>query len=415
MAFNSTPNSSDKQEKVLLPVRFVNKLLAHRQGVVTVVMTVFITLFAVLTLKEPIYEWDLFAYVANALRVSHDWPIEQLHERVYQLVQQSVPTDAYTELLGSPSRLVLSENSEAFGQTISFYYDARIIYIRILALLMSIGIDPVFACYLFSSACTVLSVLLLARLIPTNVPLGLYFALPFIVLACGLLNVARLATPDAFAMLVTIFIYFLLFRNRINFILVLLPILIFVRTDLILLIALFHLYFFVFGRANKIATAASGVATIAAYILLNYYIVEADSWTSLIGYSFGEKPTHPDDFVFPISFVSYTELLLNGLMSFSYNPIGLVYCMLTVIGLVLFSARYFIDPSTFTATTRHIDILFLLLSCVMYLGLHFLLFPAIWTRFFAAQYSLVAVVVVWTTFSVLAKRNYSANENSDLL
>lgn len=415
MNFKQLQDSPTNSEQSLRPVQLVNVLLAHRQLVAVVVTVVFCILFAALTLIRPNYEWDVIAYIANALRQIHDLPIEQIHKSTYQLVQQSVPSNAYADLLNSPSRMVLSENTEAFSQTISFYYDARLIYIQIIAFMINIGINPVFACYLISTVCSVLSILLLTRLIPTNVPLGLYFVIPFVALSCGLLEVARLATPDAFATLMTVILYFLLFRNRTTLILVLLPILIFVRTDLVLLVGLFHVYFLVFRHSNRIATIGSALCTLAAYVVLNYYIVEADSWSSLVGYSFGEKPTHPDSFVFPISVSSYAQLLLNALMSFSYNPIGLVYCMFTVIGLVLFSARYFINPNTFTATTRHIDILFLLVSSLTYLCLHVLLFPAIWVRFFAAQYTLVTVVVVWATFSILAKRNYTSGENSDLL
>jgi len=89
--------------------------------------------------------------------------------------------------------------------------------------------------------------------------------------------------------------------------------------------------------------------------------------------------------------------------------------MLAVTGIVQFSSRFFFNHDDTKVSLQHADILFLLVSCAAFLGLHFMLFPVTWTRFFAAQYSLVAVVVVWTTLAILAERNYSTRESMDLL
>ncbi len=396
-------------------VKLANGLLAHREAVTTLVTLAFIVAFTTLVLSAPNYEWDLFPYIANATNIVNPLPIGELHEYVYRNVQLSVPTEAYVKLINSPSRLVLSEDPEAFRQTIAFFYDARIVYIHIIAAAIKLGINPVFACYFFSIICAVASTLILAQLIPVKVPIGLYFVLPFIALSCGLLDVARLATPDSLATLVTITLYFLLFRNKVNLLLIILPFVIFIRTDLILLIALFQGYFLFFGRASKVGTLISGMATITAYLVLNKFLIDADPWSSLIGYNFGDKPTHPAEYAFDVTLSNYVTYLAKGLMSFSYTPIGFVYCMLTVTGVVLYSAKFFVHPEENTVSNLHADVLFLLVSCKLYLIMHFLMFPVTWTRFFAAQYSLAAVVVVWTTFSILAERNYSSRDDFDLL
>ena len=61
------------------------------------------------------------------------------------------------------------------------------------------------------------------------------------------------------------------------------------------------------------------------------------------------------------------------------------------------------------------DLMFLLVSCVAYVAVHFLMFPVTWIRFFAAQYSLVTVVVLWATLAILAERNYSDRSEVNLL
>ena len=384
-------------------------MFAKREALIALFMLAFILVFSTLTLTKPNYEWDLLPYVANAMQIAQERPIEQLHADAYEVVRATVPTAAYKELVGSPSRLVLSEDPEAFRQTMTFFYDARVIYNHIMAALFKSGLNPIFAHYFFSTLCSVISMLLLSRLIPKAAPIGMYFVLPFIVLSFGLMNVARLATPDALAALTTIGLYFILLRNKMNLLLILLPLVIFIRTDLILLLVLFHLYLFVTNRAAKNYVVVSFVATVACYGLLNNVIVTGDPWSSLIGYNFGVKPTHPQDYVFNMSVRDYLSFIMIGVMSFSYNSVFFVFCMLTVTGTVLLSARFFSNPHTHKITPLQADLLFVIASCVVYYVLHFLLFPVSWPRFFAAQYSLVAVVVSWTTFSLLTNQNSSTS------
>ncbi len=395
-------------------IKFTRSLLEQRSAVQTIVMVAFVLIFASLTISAPIYEWDLLPYMANALHIVSGQPVEALHAPIYENLKQSIPPDSYEKLIGSPTRLILSQDPEAFRQTAAFFYDSRIIYTYINATFIKLGFNPIFVIYTFSVVCAIISSLLLIRLIPVRAPLGMYFVLPFIALSCGLLTVARIATPDSLATLTTITLYFLLFRNRVLLLLFLLPLIVFIRSDLILLTGLFFAYFFFTNRISKVAILASALATVIAYLFLNHVIIEHDAWSSLIGYNFGEKPTHPAEYEFTVTLSGYFSYIMKGLVSFSYNPIFFVFCMFAVTGIVQFSSRFFFSHGRTKVSLQHADILFLLVSCAAFLGLHFLLFPVTWTRFFAAQYSMVAVVVVWTTLAILAERNYSTRDSMDL-
>jgi len=396
-------------------VKFVNTLLNRREVIQTTIMILFVVLFAILALSSPTYEWDLIPYIANASHIVSGIPTEALQAPIYENLKQTVPPDSYEALIGSPTRLVLSQDPEAFRQTVAFFYDSRIIYTYINAAIIKTGINPVTGVYAFSVVCAILSILMLHQLVPVRTPLGMCLVLPFIALSCGLFTVGRLATPDALATLTTITLYFLLLRNRVMLLLFVLPLTVFIRSDLIVLTGLFFAYFFFTNRISKFAVVASGLATVAAYLILNYAIIEHDAWSSLIGYNFGEKPTHPAEYVFEVTLAGYISYVVEGLLSFSYTPIFFVFCMLAVTGILQFSSRFFFNPDDTKVSLQHADILFLLVSCVAFLGLHFLLFPVTWTRFFAAQYSLVAVVVVWTTLAIMTERNQTTRESMDLL
>ena len=380
--------------------RVAGWLYRNRDKLILLLKTLFIVSLSILTITKPIYEWDLLAYMGNAMGVAQNVSPSDLHATVYQAIKTGVPPDDYARLIGSPSRLILSKDPEAFSQTLAFFYDARIIYIRIMSTLLELGFKPVFAFYFFSTLCVILSYLLLSRLIPVAIPMGMHIVLPFITMAFGLMYVARLATPDALAALCTIGLYFLLFRNRMYCLLLLLPVLIFVRSDLILLTGLFYLYFLGTNRAPKILVLLSLITTIAAYGVLNYFLIEADPWSSLIGYNFGEKPTHPSDYNFPITVTDYMGYLWQGILSFSYAPMVFVFAVFSISGTILLTMRYVKASGNINMSQLQRDLLFLFLSGIAYFILHFLLFPVSWLRFFAAQYTLAATVVCWCLFSL---------------
>lgn len=393
----------------------IKTLAVYRSHLHKLILGLFAILFTYLSLSEPALNWDMLPYVANALQYIGDQPIEQLHQSIYQNLEAQVSAAEFATFTNTPSREVIAQDPEAFRQTIAFFYDARLVYTGILAGMIKLGVDPFFATYLISTICAILSVFLLANLIPKQLPIGLCFALPFIALACGILNVARLSTPDALATLVTIGLYWLLVRNRITWLLAAFPLIIFVRTDLILLMPLFLIYLWALSRAPRIQIVLSAVLTIAAYLTLNHFIVDGDPWSSLIGYNYGVKPTHPDTYSFHIAPSDYLSFVITGLKSFSYNPMFFMYCALSITGIFLFASRFFFGSDKQAASSLNFDLLFLLVSCVIYIVVHFLLFPVTWIRFFAAQYSLVAVIVLWATLSILAERNYSDRSNNDLL
>ena len=395
--------------------RLAGWLYLNRGKLIVFLMGIFIILLSILTITKPVYEWDLLAYMANAMRTAQEMPLPELHTNVYQAVIAGVPPEDYARLIESPSRLILSQDTEAFSQTVVFFYDARIIYIRIMSILLKLGLEPVFAFYFFSTLCVVSSYLLLTKLIPVPIPMGMHIVLPFIILAFGMMYVARLATPDALAALCTIGLYFLLLRNKIYWLLFLFPLVIFIRTDLILLIGIFHLYFLLSWRVPRALVILSGIATIAAYVVLNNFIVEGDPWTSLLGYNFGEKPTHPADYVFPVTPTDYLKYLWEGIFSFSYTPMVFVFIVFSISGSILLTARYVEASGNVNMSQLHKDLLFLFVSGIAYFALHFLLFPVSWLRFFTAQYTLAATVVCWCLFSMHSAQHRESGKGLEFL
>ena len=189
------------------------------------------------------------------------------------------------------------------------------------------------------------------------------------------------------------------------YLLLLLPVSVFVRTDLIILAAIFQGYLLLTARFPRILVVISGLATIACYLLLNNYIVDGDPWSSLIGYNFGEKPVYTEDYTFVVTFKNYLSYIAEGLRTFSYEPRFFMFGFMVISGLIMFSARIFYYPNE-RISVKHQNMLFILVSSILYIGAHFMLFPVNWVRFYAAHYAIVVVVVLWAAMILLAQRNY---------
>ena len=80
----------------------------------------------------------------------------------------------------------------------------------------------------------------------------------------------------------------------------------------------------------------------------------------------------------------------------------------------MFSARFIYHPGK-PVSLVHQDVLFILVSSILYIGAHFILFPVNWIRFYTAQYSLIMVVVLWTALTLLAQRNYTADADAEII
>ena len=377
----------------------------HRFAIHSVIILGFGVLFGIFALSNPVLEWDMIAYVANAKQLYTEVPIEQLRQTVYAELKNSVPSEDYNRLIGSASRKIISEDNEAFRQTIAFFYDTRIIYLSILAGLMKMDMNPFYATYFISTICIVLSFLLLATLLPRSLPYGLCLALPFLMISSEMLEVARFSTPDGMATLMTVGMYWCLVR-RSYWLLVLIPLSIFVRTDLILLAPLFLGYLFIDKQFSRLWLICSGALTIVAYLTLNHFIVDGDPWSSLIGYNLAVKPTHPETYSYQMTVGDYLSHVAGGLRKFSYQPMFFMFCALSIIGCFVLVPRIYKNQSMshFKLPT---DMLFIVASSFAYFFVHFLLFPIPMARFQAAQYALVSVVVIWAVLILLSERSES--------
>lgn len=339
-------------------------------------------------LFSPLYNWDLVGYSACALEAG-GCDRALLQERTYGLLEECVPEAAFSELASStPGRVARATDPSSLLQHLPFYR-VRPAYVLLLAGLMKCGFDPGAASSIISTAAAVASLLILLKLIPGFSCVRHRILVATGCLGGGLLTVARHATPDAMACLAFVSCSALLLRRR-GILLVIMPLCVLVRADLLPAVLSFHAYIFhgrIFGRLRTTASAAASIlAAAAAGLLLGGY-----RWGTVFNYTFVHPADHPASISTSVALRDYLGAMKNGLSEIPLSE-AWVFGFLAVLlaGTFLLRARTGAGPGSTTArATIAADAGFLILLSGGYFFIHLLIFPAPWIRFFAGQITTV--------------------------
>ncbi|MGB2691577.1 MAG: hypothetical protein WBC96_03690 [Thermodesulfobacteriota bacterium] len=336
---------------------------------------------------------------------------EALHSYVYSEAKNSIPTEKLNALLGGggvPSKeeigkpisqipkassdyyqKVMSTDPEAFYQQLPFY-QIRVIYIALVYLVSELGVNIFLATNLISTISLILGLWILLFAFKPYINNYLLYSIPFFFLAFGLIEVAKLGTPDGLAFLMVTIIAYLFTRIHWS-ILIIIPISILVRTDLIIYAVLILGYLLIYYKAWRYLTIASILSSALIYYLVNQYFGNY-GWMTVFYFSFIEPITHPADFTIQISLIEFLKSYKVGIVSMLFNPPFLVYIAITILSLFLLAksqGRNLYEKRTFNLM-RYIS-----LSSFLYIAIHFLLYPSIWNRFFIGQYMLGLAILLY--------------------
>lgn len=256
----------DKQQALL------NALFRSRVSQVVslsfyVLFCLLVTLYAI---KSPYYNADLSGYLGVVYSYQTDDP-EELHHRTFHALKTAVPEHRFIRLAGladdsSPATTAAYREPEAFNQKLPFY-KVRVVYTACIFLLMEIGIDPVFASHALSAISALAMLLLFAFMFPGYPSAVYWFALVPITLSTGASELGRFSSPDALGALLWTLVFFLAIR-KVKAAFYLLPFLVLVRTDYVLLSALFCLAFVLTNREFRFHACVSFVLSFVFYFSL---------------------------------------------------------------------------------------------------------------------------------------------------
>jgi hypothetical protein len=224
-----------------------------------------VVLFA-FSFYRPYHNWDMIIYAACARSFEvHDK--EELHASTYHELEQSVPAATYRALTSGNYRQTVSEDANAFAQQLPFY-QIRVLYNALVYALATIGVNVFAATHLVSALSAIAGLWIVLLTFRPYTRAYLLFLLPPFAVAFGLLDVAKYSTPDGLAFLAVCSMAYCLVRRHPGM-LVLLPLSVLVRTDLILLALIVTSYLIFVARQWRLAAIASVALAVAGYILVN--------------------------------------------------------------------------------------------------------------------------------------------------
>ena len=337
---------------------------------------------------KPDYDWDVLGYMAAALSWE-EADKKQIHDKVYAIAQTAMPEAAYRELVSrGPYRQDMYANDAHFAQQLPFY-SIRPLFVASIYLLHKLGINLAQAAGIISALSYFLIAVILLLWITKYID-GIYgvgLAL-FLILSPPMLMTARLTTPDALsAALVIAAVYVLAEKRSLTGSGVLMLLSLFVRTDNIIFVLLLFGYLVLFGR-HELSLSVPRFALIVAAAVLTYLTIHLAAgnygWSTVFHHTLVEFINDPADHSFTISPTTYLKALRAGL-SFLVAGSMMIFLFFGLLAYYL-SAR----------KKAHVQDIYSHLALILGLSvlLRYALFPAIFDRFFVAQYMLIAVTLV---------------------
>ena len=337
---------------------------------------------------RPYHNWDMIPYVGATRALSGIEP-GVLHKNVYKDLRLAVSLETFGALTEGPHRGVVYENSEAFRQQLPFY-QPRVLYIATVYLLALVGVDVFAATHIVSAIAVAGGLLLLLAAFRSRIRSGLLFLVPPFAALLGLLDTAKYSTPDGLAFLVmSLAVYLFLRGHRTLF--AVLPLCVLVRTDLILFVVVVTMYFWLSQQSRVLALiglAASAILAVGLSASYSYYEPAAVYYNTFVG-----ALTYPAEFTGSYRLSDHLGALETGVLKTLSDRAFLIFvAMSTTLAAISYRSRRLRDVPRLR---------FLVGSSLLFVVIHFVLFPEIEARFFVLQYMLVLLVLL----SVLSDRS----------
>jgi len=351
-------------------------------------------LLLVWSLARPHYNWDMLAYSAATQRFASADP-EQWHQSTYEDARRFLASGDFQRLVGTDPhsfRARASADPDLFAAHLDFY-TGRVAYIGATWLLEAIGLQPLRAQHVLCGLATLAGLLFLALLIGSLRPDVPLIVLPGIAAVFGLLQILRLGTPDALTFAAVCGVALLLVRRE-RALLLLLPVALAVRTDLLL----FTLPLYVFLWRERAFARPTLLASVLGSLLL-FVVLQWDhpGWARLVQVTFFEPMASAGVSPAPVGSAAYVLLLKRGLVTLLDDKAALLFLLLAVSALIWARARLHSDSNDRV-------LLFLIANSLLYSCVHFLLFPVFWERFFVGTYCVTAVAWVCLMRPTLSRR-----------
>lgn len=334
----------------------------------------------------PFHNWDIIGYIAAA-KSFEEQDFESLQSFTYEQLRQSVPASTYEELILIDSyRQTVSKDVTVFKEQLPFY-QIRPVYTGLIYLLYKAGVNIGFATHIISGVAVVVAIAFLYLISVSFLAKQFIYAVPPLAVIFGVLELGRFSTPDGLAFLAVILSAYLYLKNHITALLIILPVVLGIRTDLILFTIPLALCIFVLEKNYRRKASISMLISVAVYISIETYW-NSPGWATTFYFTQIQILTHPISAPPVLTVQNYFSVLYNGIKTVIYNKPFILFILIASYSLYFIRKISKAKPVMITFKSPSTVISGV---CLFFVVSHFLAFPVIWDRFFTGQYLIVAV------------------------
>ena len=349
--------------------------------------------FAFVSVKSPSRNFDMIFYSSIILNLSGSNE-KEAHENVFKKIQNDIP-DKFKDWSKEYNFLKVKNDFDHYKSRLPFY-NIRPLYNWSSLMLYQSGVDLFLSTSLVSTISILTGLVLLIVLLYNNLQNSFLLLLILLYDFPSLLSLSGLSTPDGMVFLL-LCIYFIVFFNSKESYLhyFILPFFILIRTDLIVF------NFIVFGlnfyRKKKISFEVIPLLISGAlYLFINSYF-DNYGWKTIIRFSFLDRYI-----IMPetqITITEYCSILISGVKALIQNISFFQF-------LIICGLNFFLSIKFKLLSIKFQDFI---LVCVLYVCIHFLLFPSIKERFFVGLYILNFAIFLLQFDKLLSKIPFKVN------
>ena len=332
--------------------------------------------FLAYALANPIAEWDMLAYAASAETLDSS-NYELIHSQVYGELKERVTAAEYDFLTSANSyRQTMHQDVVAFTEQLPFY-SIRITFNTLLASLSDFGISVYDAGHWVTAAAFILALLVLWGSLNDRIHpvLQMLFPLMFFKYTKDL-DVTRQILTDSLAAVWVVFMCIAYVRKS-SLLLALIALSVFVRVDLIIFSGLLLLLLFVTSeRKNYLSLFSCGLVLLASYFIVQHWAGNY-GWSTLYYFAIISDmlATNPSEY-------GKLGFTLQEYLSSLFNPewVSRMYSVTAI-----FSIALLVAWNTGFSNDENKRICRISSVCMLYILIHYLIFPQMYLRFFVGQ------------------------------
>lgn len=344
--------------------------------------------FLAYALTNPKAEWDMLAYAASAETINNS-SSETLHNRVYSELKERTTEDEYNAITsGNYYRLVMYEDAEAFYEQLP-YYSIRVTFNTLLAKLKNIGLSVYDAGYWVSATAFVFALLVLWGALNDRIHPALQVLFPLMFYKFTLdLDVVRQILADSLSSVWVVFMCVAYLRKS-RLLLPLIALSVLVRVDLIIFSGLLLLLLLVTSERKKVYSLILCGGVLLGLFLTVQQWAGSYGWKTLYYFAIITDmiATHPSEYG-GVGFTS-SEYLKSLFDSSRY--VSRVYWVTAAFSLMTLIVWRVGNLGAYSKRVCRISCV-----CVLYIAIHYLIFPQMYMRFFVGQN-----LVIFACFAIM--------------